>query len=506
MDPDREPTAADPATQARAGGIATVDPTSGETLEVFEPHSETEIEERLRRAEAAFRIARRTPVDERARWLVTVADLIEGELPGIAHMITTEMGKTFAGAKGEVAKCARVFRWYAEHGPRLLQDELPAGSADPPGGTSCGVGARAGTGVLAGVGADRVGGGISVRYQPLGAVLAVMPWNFPFFQVTRFAAPALLAGNVAVLKHAANVPRSSLFLHHLFERAGCPPGVFQSLLVGSGRVKGLIEDPRIVAVSLTGSEQAGRAVAGAAGAALKKSVLELGGSDPFIVLPTADVARAAEVAVMARVQNNGQSCIAAKRFIVHDAVAEEFTERFVAGMAALSVGDPMLPATEVGPLATADGLSVIDGQVEDARSQGAAVVCGGHRVEGPHGSDRPGFFYAPTVITGITEVMRVAREEVFGPVALLFRVPDADGALAMANDTAFGLGASVWTDDAGEQERFIADLECGQVFVNDMVASQPELPFGGVKASGYGRELSVHGLREFCNVKAVKVA
>ncbi|MDQ1361607.1 MAG: succinate-semialdehyde dehydrogenase / glutarate-semialdehyde dehydrogenase [Acidimicrobiaceae bacterium] len=458
--------------------LATVNPTTGETLQRFEPFDADEVETRLAAAEAAAAVWAATPVGDRSRLLITVAELLEGELPDIAHVLTTEMGKPFAQAKGEVAKCASAFRWYAEHGPAFIADEeVPID------------GARG-----------------LIRYQPLGAVLAIMPWNFPLWQVVRFAAPGILAGNVGLLKHAPNVPRTSLLLEDLFRRAGAPTGVFQSLLIGTDQVPAIIADPRVKAVTLTGSVGAGRAVGGQAGAVGKKVVLELGGSDPFIVLPSADLDRAIPVAVQARVQNNGQSCIAAKRFIVHEAVADAFTDGFVAGMDALSVGDPFDPATEVGPLVTVAARNTIEEQVEDARSKGATILCGGERVVGPGGSGHPGFFYRPTVITGITPEMRVATEEVFGPVALLFRVASADEALRMANGTEFGLGSSVWSTEPDEQLRFVNDLEAGLVFVNGMVASMPPLPFGGIKSSGHGRELSAHGIREFCNIKSISLA
>ena len=407
-----------------------------------------------------------------------MAELLEGELPDIAHLVTTEMGKPFAQAKGEVAKCASGFRWFAEHAESMLVDqEVPVDA-------SLGL----------------------ITYQPLGVVLAIMPWNFPLWQVTRFIAPAVMAGNVGLLKHAPNVPRAALLLEDLFRRAGAPDGILQTLLIGTDQVPAIIADPRVAAVTLTGSVGAGRAVAAQAGAVGKKIVLELGGSDPFIVLPSADLDRAVAVGVEARVQNAGQSCIAAKRFIVHDAVAEQFTGRFVAAMEALSVGDPFDPATEVGPLVTAAACETIAAQVEDARAHGATILCGGERVVGPGGPDHPGFFYRPTVITGITPEMRVATEEVFGPVALLFTAADADEALALANATEFGLGSSVWTNDGEEQQQFVVGLQAGQVFVNGMVVSMPELPFGGIKSSGVGRELSAPGLHEFCNIKSVWVA
>jgi len=450
--------------------IATVNPVNGVVEQEFEPHDAAEVDSRLARAEAAFDEHRRRSWRDRSRLAVGAADLLEGELPDLARVMTTEMGKTFSSAKAEVAKCATAFRFYAEQAEAMMQEEpvaLPSGTG-------------------------------SVRYEPMGPVLAVMPWNFPLWQVVRFAAPALMAGNVGLLKHASNVPQTALAFEDLLRRAGYGEGVFQVLLVGSDAVADIVADDRVRAVTLTGSEGAGRSVAGAAGRALKKSVLELGGSDPFVVFPSADLDRAVAVAVEARVQNNGQSCIAAKRFLVHDAVYDEFEQRMTEAMAALQVGDPMNPATEVGPLATEAGRDEVAAQVADARSRGARVLCGGDRVPGP------GWFYQPTVLAGIEPGMAVHDEEVFGPVALLHRVADVDEAVQVANASFFGLGASVWTNDDGEAEALVARLQAGVVFVNAMVASMPELPFGGVKRSGYGRELSHHGIREFCNVKTVR--
>ncbi len=457
--------------------IASVNPTTGELIESFEPFDAAAVERRLATAEEAAARWASTSFAERSLLLVTVAELLEGELPDIAHLVTTEMGKPFAQAKGEVSKCAYGFRWFAEHGESLLAaEEVEVEHA------------RA-----------------RVIYQPLGVVLAIMPWNFPLWQVTRFIAPAVMAGNVGLLKHAPSVPRTALALEDFFRRAGGPDGVLQTLLVGLDQVPQIIDDPRVAAVTLTGSVGAGRTVAAQAGAVGKKIVLELGGSDPFIVLPSADLDRAITVGVEARVQNNGQSCIAAKRFLLHRDIANSFTDRFVATMDALSVGDPLDPATDVGPLVTAVACDTLAAQVEDARDKGATVLCGGERVVGPGGPGRPGYFYRPTVLTGIKPGMRVATEEVFGPVALVFVVDDAEEALAVANETDFGLGSSVWTREAGEQQRFVEGLQAGQVFVNGMVVSMPPLPFGGVKASGIGRELGAHGIREFCNVKSVWV-
>ncbi|MGO8871723.1 MAG: NAD-dependent succinate-semialdehyde dehydrogenase [Acidimicrobiales bacterium] len=458
--------------------IATVNPATGELLQSFEPYDAAEVERRLAMAAAAVPVWAARSFGDRARLAVTAAELLEGELPDIAHTVTTEMGKPFAQAKGEVGKCASGLRWFAERAEAMLVDqEVPVDAAS----------------------------GL-VTFQPLGAVLAVMPWNFPLWQVVRFAAPAVMAGNVVLLKHAPNVPRTALLLEDLFRRAGAPDGVFQTLLVGTDQVPALVADRRVAAVTLTGSVGAGRAVGTLAGAAGKKIVLELGGSDPFIVLPSADVERAVSVGVQARVQNAGQSCIAAKRFIVHRRVADEFTRGFVSAMARLSVGDPFDPGTEVGPLVTASACDTIAAQVDDARDRGATILCGGARAVGPGGPDHPGYFYRPTVVTGITPNMRVATEEVFGPVALLYVVGDADEALALANATEFGLGASVWTANREEQQRFVHELQAGQVFVNGRVASMPQLPFGGIKSSGVGRELSSYGLHEFCNVKSVWVA
>jgi succinate-semialdehyde dehydrogenase/glutarate-semialdehyde dehydrogenase len=458
--------------------IATVNPATGELLESFEPYDDDAVEARLATAADCAREWAATSFAERSRLLLTAAELLEGEVPDIAQIVTTEMGKPFAQAKGEVAKCAAGFRWFAEHAPALLEDtEVPVDAS------------------LA-----------LVTYQPLGVVLAIMPWNFPLWQVARFIAPAVMVGNVGLLKHAPSVPRTALLLEDLFRRSGAPEGLLQTLLIGTHQVPAVIADERVAAVTLTGSVGAGRAVAAQAGAVGKKVVLELGGSDPFIVLPSADLDRAVPVAVQARVQNNGQSCIAAKRFIVHAAVAGEFTERFVAAMSALSVGDPFDPATEVGPLISAAAVDGLEAQVEDARAKGATILCGGERVVGPGGPDRPGCFYRPTVITDIAPGMRVATEEVFGPVALLFTAADADEALSIANDTEFGLGSSVWTNDSDEQQRFCTGLRAGQVFVNGMTASMPQLPFGGIKSSGIGRELGSAGLHEFCNVKSVWIA
>jgi succinate-semialdehyde dehydrogenase/glutarate-semialdehyde dehydrogenase len=455
--------------------IATVNPANGETLKTYEAMGEQEIERRLRLAEATFRTYRTTTFDERARLLHRAADLLEEDQQDIARVMTTEMGKPIQQARAEAAKCAKAMRWYADHAEELLADEEPA-DAD-----------------VKDSGASRV----RVRYRPLGPVLAVMPWNFPLWQVVRFAAPALMAGNVGLLKHASNVPQTALYLEDLFHRAGFTEGTFQTLLIGSAAVDEILRDERVKAATLTGSEPAGRAVASTAGEMIKKTVLELGGSDPFVVMPSADIDRAAKVAVTARVQNTGQSCIAAKRFIVHTDVYDAFAERFADGMQALKVGDPLADDTEVGPLSSEQGRRDLEELVDDAVRSGAQVLCGGERPDGP------GWYYTPTILAGITREMRIHREEAFGPVATLYRAADLDEAVLIANDSPFGLSSNVWTRDEDEVDRFVRDLEAGGVFFNGMTASHPAFPFGGVKRSGYGRELSGHGIREFCNITTV---
>ncbi|MFE0946827.1 NADP-dependent succinic semialdehyde dehydrogenase [Streptomyces mutabilis] len=455
--------------------IATVNPANGETLRTYEAMGEEEIERRLQLAEATFRTYRTTAFDERSRLMHRAADLLEADREEIGKVITTEMGKPVKQARAEAAKCAKAMRWYADHAAELLADEEPA-EAD-----------------VKDSGASRA----LVRYRPLGPVLAVMPWNFPLWQVIRFAAPALMAGNVGLLKHASNVPQTALYLEDLFHRAGFPEGCFQTLLIGSAAVDDVLRDERVRAATLTGSEPAGRAVASTAGEMIKKTVLELGGSDPFVVMPSADVDRAAEVAVTARTQNAGQSCIAAKRFIVHTDVYDAFVARFTEGMKALRVGDPMDEETEVGPLSSERGVEDLVELVDDAVRGGAEVLCGGERPDGP------GWYYPPTVLAGVTRDMRIHREEAFGPVATLYRAADLDEAVLIANDTDFGLSSNVWTRDDADGERFVRDLEAGGVYVNGMTASHPAFPFGGVKRSGYGRELSGHGIREFCNITTV---
>ncbi|MFB9236843.1 NADP-dependent succinic semialdehyde dehydrogenase [Plantactinospora siamensis] len=454
--------------------MASVNPATGQTVQTFDEATDEQVDAAIGRAHDAYRALRGTTFAQRAGWMNAAADLLEGGADDTARMMTTEMGKTLAAAKAEVTKCATACRFYAEHAEEFLADEPADADAVNP--------TRAFT-----------------RYQPIGPVLAVMPWNFPLWQVIRFAAPALMAGNTGLLKHASNVPQTALFLEDLFTRAGYPAGSFQALLIDSKKVERVLTDPRVRAATLTGSERAGRSVAEIAGRELKKTVLELGGSDPFVVMPSADLDRAAQVATTARCQNNGQSCIAAKRFIVHADVYDAFAEKFVAAMSALRVGDPMADGTDVGPLATEKGREDIEEQVRDAVDKGARVLCGGQRPDGP------GWYYPPTVVAELTPQMRMYAEEVFGPVAGLYRVSSYAEAIELANGTPFGLGSNAWTRDEAEQQRFAADLDAGSVFVNGMTTSYPQLPFGGVKNSGYGRELSAWGIREFCNVKTVWV-
>jgi succinate-semialdehyde dehydrogenase/glutarate-semialdehyde dehydrogenase len=452
--------------------IATTNPATGETVKAYDEMSEADVERCLATAEAVHASYRLTSFDQRAGWMCEAARILDDEQDQIAAMMTAEMGKTLASAKQEVAKCATACRYYAGHAAEFLADEPADAGA---------------------VGADDA----YVRYQPLGAVLAIMPWNFPLWQAMRFAAPGLMAGNVGLLKHASNVPATALFMQDLFARAGFPQGAFQTLLVGSKRVEPILRDRRVAAATLTGSGPAGQSVASIAGSEIKKVVLELGGSDPFIVMPSVDVRAAAEVAAFARCINNGQSCIAAKRFIVHEAVYGEFERLFTEQMSAKVVGDPMADGTDIGPLSSEQQRDDVEKLVADAVAKGARVLCGGAAPDGP------GFYYPPTVLTGITPDMRVHGEEVFGPVATLYRVGDIEAAIELANATEFGLGANAWTNDDAERARFARDLAAGMVFINGNVTSYPELPFGGVKASGFGRELFRQGIREFCNIKTV---
>ena len=453
--------------------IESVNPASGERLRSFEEENGEAVERKLARATAAWEAWRRTPVAKRAAVVARAGEILEAEKEAFGRVMTLEMGKLAGDAAAEAHKCATACRYYAENAAAFLKPEVLAQGA---------------------------GTRDEIQLQPLGAVLAVMPWNFPFWQVIRFAAPALVAGNVGLLKHASNVPQCALALEDLFRRAGAPEGVFQALLIGSGPVEQLIGDDRIAAVTVTGSEAAGRAIAAAAGRHLKKSVLELGGSDPFLVLASADLDRAVATAVKARTVNTGQSCIAAKRFIVADAVYERFAPAFTQAMKALVVGDPADPRTQIGPLATAAIRDGVAQQVAQSVKAGARLLTGGGVLP------RPGFYYEPTVLADVPPDAPAARDEVFGPVAALFRVRDTDQAIAVANATSFGLGAAAFTRDAAEAERLGRELAAGSVFINQMVASDPRFPFGGVKRSGYGRELSIYGLREFMNVKTVRMA
>ncbi|MBS1691897.1 MAG: NADP-dependent succinic semialdehyde dehydrogenase [Actinobacteria bacterium] len=453
--------------------IATVNPATGETVETFEPHDRAEVERRIAQAADAAVTLRGTTYAQRAEWMHAAAGILEADVEQAARMITLEMGKPIAQSRAEVLKCARNMRYYADNAEPFLAAET---LADP-----------------SAVSASKAG----TVWQPLGVVLAVMPWNYPLWQVIRFAAPALMAGNTGLLKHASNVPQSAMYLDGLFEKGGFPPGSFRTLLIGSAEVAAVIDDRRVKAVTLTGSEPAGRSVASTAGQAIKKAVLELGGSDPFIVMPSADLDAAAATAVKARISNNGQSCIAGKRFIVHADVYDAFVERFVAAMRALVVGDPMDETTDVGPLATESGRDDVAELVDDAVAKGAQVLTGGAAP------DAPGWYYPPTVLGGLTDDMRIVMEETFGPVASVYKVTDRHEAVRVANQTTFGLSSAVWTTDAAEQDWFVANLDAGAVFLNGMTISYPELPFGGVKDSGYGRELAAAGIREFCNLKTV---
>lgn len=449
--------------------IATINPATGQVLKTFEPLSDAQLELKLQKAADTFSSYRKVPFAERARLMLKAAAILESEKETYARMMTTEMGKTLRSAVDEAAKCAWVCKYYAENAERFLADEIVETSAKRS----------------------------YIRYQPLGPVLAVMPWNFPFWQVLRFAAPALMAGNVGLLKHASIVPQCALMIEGIFQKAGFPEGAFQTLLIGSNKVDRVLGDPRVMAATLTGSEGAGIEVGVGAAKRIKKVVLELGGSDPFIVMPSANLETAATMAVKARIFNNGQSCIAAKRFIVAEAIADKFERSFAEKMAALKVGDPFDEKTELGPLSTADGLADLDRDVKKTVEAGAKVLTGGKRL------DRPGNFYAPTVLTNIPKGSPAHKEELFGPVASVFRAKDLDEAIRIANDSRFGLGASAWTNDNKESERFINELDSGMVFINRMVASDPRIPFGGVKWSGHGRELGVHGIREFTNIKTV---
>lgn len=449
--------------------IASVNPATGQTVKSFDPLSAAQIDQKLELAFRAFQKHRHTSFAERANKMMCAADILEKEKDECAHLMTLEMGKPLKAAVAEALKSATGCRYYAQNAERFLTDEVVE------------------------TGAKRS----FIRYLPIGPILAIMPWNFPFWQVFRFAAPALMAGNVGLLKHASNVPQCALKIEEVLRRAGFAEGVFQTLLIGSGPVDGILNDSRVVAATLTGSEQAGIQVGMSAAKRVKKVVLELGGSDPFIVMPSADLETAVATAVDARVQNNGQSCIAAKRFIVAEGIADEFERKFVERMQRLRVGDPFEESTQLGPLANADAVTSLDADVKKTIAAGARLLTGGNRLE------RPGNFYAPTVLADIPKDSPAYKEELFGPVASIFRVKNLDDAIHIANDSRFGLGASAWTNDAAETERFINELEAGMVFINKMVASDARLPFGGVKFSGHGRELAEFGIREFVNIKTV---
>ena len=454
--------------------ISSINPATGEVLQTFESLTEHQVEEKLNRAAKTFREYRRTAFSERTAMMQRAATILESEKKGFARMMTLEMGKPINAAAQEAEKCAWVCRHYADNAERHLADEAVETNATKS----------------------------YIRFQPLGVVLAVMPWNFPFWQVFRFAAPALMAGNVGLLKHASNVPQSALAIEEIFRRAGFPEGSFQTLLIGSETVQNVLEDPRVAAATLTGSEPAGRSVASICGKQIKKTVLELGGSDPFIVMPSADFETALSTAVKARTINNGQSCIAAKRFIVHRQIYDEFEKRFVEAMKKLRVGDPMNERTDIGPLATEQILKDLEEQVKTSVAAGAKILTGAERFEFKDELAR-GNFYKPTVLADIPKDAPAYRDELFGPVASLFRVSGIDEAIELANATTFGLGSAAWTNEAEESARFIDEIEAGCVFINGMVASDPRLPFGGVKHSGYGRELSYFGIREFVNIKTV---
>ena len=449
--------------------IATTNPATGEVVKTFEPLTGAQIEQKLQLAASAFRSHRKTSFAERASKMMRAAEILEKEKDECARLMTLEMGKTLKSAVGEALKCATGCRYYAENAEKFLADEIVE------------------------TGAKRS----FIRYLPIGPILAVMPWNFPFWQVFRFVAPALMAGNVGLLKHASNVPQCALKIEDILHRAGFTGGVFQTLLIGSGPVDGILNDPRVVAATLTGSEQAGIQVGVSAAKRIKKVVLELGGSDPFIVMPSADLDAAVATAVDARIQNNGQSCIAAKRFIVSEKIAAEFERKFVQRMQELHVGDPFDDSTQLGPLVNADAVTTLDADVKKTVAMGARVLTGGHPLP------RPGNFYPPTVLVDIPKDSPAYKEEFFGPVASIFRVKDVDQAIQIANDCRFGLGASAWTHDPAETERFINELDAGMVYLNKMVVSDPRLPFGGVKYSGHGRELAVQGIREFVNIKTI---
>jgi succinate-semialdehyde dehydrogenase/glutarate-semialdehyde dehydrogenase len=452
--------------------IATINPATGETLKTFEPHSKEEVSRKLDKAVEAYKHHRLSSFKSRALCMQNAGDILVQRKDELGRLMTLEMGKPIKAGIAEAEKCASACYYYAENAERMLAPREVAAS----------------------------GGRGAIYFQPIGPVLAVMPWNFPLWQVFRFVAPSLMAGNVGLLKHSSNVPQCALAIEKVLLDAGFSEGVFQTLLIGSGDVAAIIADARIAAVTLTGSEGAGRSVGEAAGRALKKTVLELGGSDPFIVMPSADLDAAVSTAVTARMINNGQSCIAAKRFILHEAIYDQFVDRFVDGVRTVQVGDPMMPDTVLGPLATAAIRDELAKQVDKSIAHGARALCGGRKI------DRAGFYYEPTVLVDIPEGSPADEEELFGPVASVWKAADIDHALDIANSSRFGLGASAWTQNPAERERFIRDIQSGLVFINGMVASEPALPFGGVKDSGYGRELGDFGVMEFVNIKSVKLA
>ena len=452
--------------------IQSINPATGELLRSFEPLGDEAVKAKIAIAHAAFQAYNEIPLEHRALCMRKLAGILEHEVEELAVLLTQEVGKTIESSRQEIKKCALTCRYYAENAARILSDEeIPTDLNNS-----------------------------FVRWDPLGVILAVMPWNFPLWQVFRFISPALMAGNVALLKHSSNVPQCAIAIEALVRRAGFPRGTFQTLLIESRQVESVLSDERVAAVTVTGSEAAGRAVAAQAGWLLKPSVMELGGSDPFVVMPSADLDRAVEMGIKSRCINNGQSCIAAKRFIVHQDIYEDFEKRFVDGMEALKIGDPMLDTTEIGPLATAKLVEDLELQVQAATAAGGRLLCGGERMVGV------GNFFEPTVLVDVPRTSAVYREETFGPVAMLFKVASLAEAIEVANDTPYGLGASVWSRDAEEQKQFINALVCGQIFVNAIVASDPRLPFGGVKRSGYGRELSGAGMRAFLNAKTVVIS
>jgi succinate-semialdehyde dehydrogenase/glutarate-semialdehyde dehydrogenase len=449
--------------------IATINPATGEVVKTFDALTDAQVDEKIAKAYTTFKTYRNTSFADRARWMIKTADILDAEKDALGRIMTLEMGKTLGSAIAEVEKCALTCRYYAQHSEQFLADEVIATTASKS----------------------------YIHYQPLGIVLVIMPWNYPLWQVFRFIAPGLMAGNVGLLKHASNVPQSALKIEEVLTRAGFPSGVFQTLLIGAAQVDRILNDPRVAAATLTGSEQAGIQVGVSAAKRIKKVVLELGGSDPFIVMPSANIEDAAQTGVKARVLNNGQSCIAAKRFIIHEQIADQFEQEFVRRMRALTLGDPFDAKTDVGPLANSAAVKDLDADVQKTIQAGAKLLTGGKPVAGP------GCFYQPTVLTNIPKDSPAYREEFFGPVASIFRVKSIDDAIAIANDSRFGLGASAWTNDPSERQRFVGDLDAGMVFINQMVASDPRVPFGGVKASGHGRELGPYGIREFTNAKTV---